>query len=174
MSSGAESFSDELLRASARDAGAADDDVDDDVETWRRKVESLAADVASLTRELDACYAATFATLVVRSDETEGATGRTFEAEASTEAAFRELSMSEPSATAALLKEAEKDTASWLAFQKNAHSLKARRDRAQNALAEAENSLAVAKRGRVDFLSAATDETVKSSRESRRCGRLSC
>ena len=89
LSSGAESFSDELLRASARDAGAADDDVDDDVETWRRKVESLAADVASLTRELDACYAATFATLVVRSDETEGATGRTFEAEASTEAAFR-------------------------------------------------------------------------------------
>ena len=154
LSSGAESFSDELLRASARDAGAADDDVDDDVETWRRKVESLAADVASLTRELDACYAATFATLVVRSDETEGATGRTFEAEASTEAAFRELSTSEPSATAALLKEAEKDTASWLAFQKNAHSLKARRDRAQNALAEAENSLAVAKRGGVGFLSA--------------------
>jgi len=58
LASDAESFSDELLRASARDAGAADDDVDDDVETWRRKVESLAADVASLTRELDACYAA--------------------------------------------------------------------------------------------------------------------
>ena len=123
---------------------------EEDVERARARAEALSAAAEALTRELDDAYARTLGAVTI---EGEDGVVRTFEVDAGTEAAFRALNASEPATAAAVLREAEKDVASWLAFQKSVHSLKARRDRARSELAEAENALAVAKRGGVGFLS---------------------
>jgi len=124
-----------------------------DVEARERAVEKLRFDVDALTEELDACYREAFNGLVLVDDEGEDeGTRRTFVDV--TEAEFRRLNAEEPKTATALLKEAEKDTRSWLRFQKSVHSVKARRDRAKDALGEAENALALAKRGGFGFLSA--------------------
>lgn len=157
--SDAEDFSTNVLVASAGAAGADVESVrvnEEGVTQAEETARALRASVEALTAELDACYRATFGSITLAGDEggasasAEG--GRRFED--MTETAFRTLNTSEPATAAALLKEAEKDIATWLSFQKNVHSIKARRDRARDSLAEAENALAVAKRGGVGFLTA--------------------
>jgi magnesium chelatase subunit H len=157
--SDAEDFSTNVLVASAGAAGADVESVrvnEEDVAQAEETARALRASVEALTAELDACYRATFGSITLVVDEggasASAESGRRFED--MTETAFRTLNASEPATAAALLKEAEKDIATWLSFQKNVHSIKARRDRTRDSLAEAENALAVAKRGGVGFLTA--------------------
>lgn len=150
LSSAAERYADDVLATAAAEGARREDD---DVAERRARVEALTRDVDALTSALDGAYRDAFGTMKLRVDGEDGEE-RALGDEAGTEIGFRELNAREPKAAAALLREAEKDGAKWLTFQKSVHSIKARRDRARDALAEAENALAVAKRGGVGFLSA--------------------
>lgn len=161
LASDAEEFARGLVDADRAEnaIGVETESDEDEVRRWSAKASALSAEVASLTSELDACYARLFDGMELV-DEDGVPIGRALD-DSMTETAFRELGAREPDTARALLERAEKDTASWLAFQKSVHSIKARRDRARDSLANAENSLALAKRGGVGFLSA---PPVKSTR----------
>ena len=127
-------------------------EVDDraEVERAETRARELRATLDALQEELDETYAETFGKITLVGED---GTERTFTEEAGSERGFRELNAREPEIVAAILREAERDAKSWLAFQKRAHALKAKRDRVRGELSDAESAIVVAKRGGVGFLS---------------------
>ena len=143
------------------DAAVAPESPEEIVAALEEEVARLAEREASLTRDLDAAYRATFADLVVQVPSSTGARGETPGGEGDEprtesfacpkdvdEASFRALAAANAPAASALLDAAQRgDQSKWLAFQRNAHMAKLQRDRvvAQKAAVQAE--AAVAKRG---------------------------
>ena len=122
----------------------------------------LAEREASLTRDLDAAYRATFADLVVQVPSSTGARGETpggegdeprtesFACPKRRRGVFPAARRDNAPAASALLDAAQRgDQSKWLAFQRNAHMAKLQRDRvvAQKAAVQAEAAVAGRRRG---------------------------